>query len=279
MRTWCCAARRGRGRSSPTRASATRARGGGGGGEPGGSRDRRGELQRGGSGRGDGREGGGAGRRPGAAARPGRPGRRGAPASAFDGPVREQRRGRDLPLPPHRAARGALRGVVRDAAWARSRGRGATLRGGVLEGGGCAVAAGRPRPRAGAAADRGAHGAGGELEAAPGAAGRRGGGAGGPAVTQLVPHRCTGIARPVVRFFAAPVEAPDLPGHGSSSDATSWDDALDRLEPVIKARPVVLFGYSIGARLTLDLPLRHPDPITRPILEGCTPALEDPPEP
>jgi 2-succinyl-6-hydroxy-2,4-cyclohexadiene-1-carboxylate synthase len=97
-------------------------------------------------------------------------------------------------------------------------------------------------------------------------------------VTTLVLHGFTGIARPVVRFFAAPVEAPDLPGHGSSSDATSWDDALDRLEPAIKARPVVLFGYSMGARLALGLALRHPDRITRLILESGTAGIEDPAE-
>src|SRR5205085_8097850 len=93
----------------------------------------------------------------------------------------------------------------------------------------------------------------------------------------LVLHGFTGKARPVVRFFGAPVEGPDLPGHGSALDATSWEDALRELESLLEtARPVVLFGYSMGARLALALALRAADRVARLILESGTPGIDDP---
>ena len=41
----------------------------------------------------------------------------------------------------------------------------------------------------------------------------------------LVLHGFAGSARTLLRFFPD-ASAPDLPGHGRSPDATSWDDAL-----------------------------------------------------
>ena len=52
------------------------------------------------------------------------------------------------------------------------------------------------------------------------------------------------------------VLAPDLPGHGSSPDATGWDDALDSIAAALGEGPLFLAGYSMGARLALGYALR-----------------------
>jgi 2-succinyl-6-hydroxy-2,4-cyclohexadiene-1-carboxylate synthase len=66
--------------------------------------------------------------------------------------------------------------------------------------------------------------------------------------------------------------APDLPGHGESPDAVSWEKSLDTLEPLIDDS-TVLFGYSMGARLALALALRRPP--ARLILESGTAGIEN----
>ena len=68
---------------------------------------------------------------------------------------------------------------------------------------------------------------------------------------------------------------PELPGHGSAPPATSWDDALTRLEPLLDPGPVVLGGYSMGARLALGLALRRPDKVARLVLASGTAGIED----
>jgi 2-succinyl-6-hydroxy-2,4-cyclohexadiene-1-carboxylate synthase len=68
---------------------------------------------------------------------------------------------------------------------------------------------------------------------------------------------------------------PDLPGHHFAPPATSWEDALDRLAPLLEPGPVVLGGYSMGARLALGLALRRPDQIARLVLASGTAGLED----
>jgi 2-succinyl-6-hydroxy-2,4-cyclohexadiene-1-carboxylate synthase len=66
---------------------------------------------------------------------------------------------------------------------------------------------------------------------------------------------------------------PVLPGHGKAPPATSWDAALDRLEPVEK---VVLAGYSMGGRLALGIALRKPELIEKLVLISATAGIEEP---
>ena len=74
------------------------------------------------------------------------------------------------------------------------------------------------------------------------------------------------------------VTAPDLPGHGSSSPATSWDDALIELRTALPARSFFLAGYSMGARLALAFALRWPDRVRSLLLESGSPGIADPAE-
>ena len=68
---------------------------------------------------------------------------------------------------------------------------------------------------------------------------------------------------------------PELPGHGSAPPATSWKEALTRLEPLLDPGPVVLGGYSMGARIALGLALRRPDKVARLVLASGTAGIED----
>ena len=68
---------------------------------------------------------------------------------------------------------------------------------------------------------------------------------------------------------------PDLPGHGSAPPATSWEEALDDLEKLLDPGPVILGGYSMGARLALALALRRPEKIARLVLASGTAGIED----
>jgi 2-succinyl-6-hydroxy-2,4-cyclohexadiene-1-carboxylate synthase len=68
---------------------------------------------------------------------------------------------------------------------------------------------------------------------------------------------------------------PELPGHGRAAPARSWEDALDRLEPLLDPGPVMLGGYSMGARLALALALRRPERIARLVLASGTAGIED----
>ena len=68
---------------------------------------------------------------------------------------------------------------------------------------------------------------------------------------------------------------PALPGHDGTPPASSWEDALDKLEPLLDPGPVVLGGYSMGARLALALALRRPERVLRLVLASGTAGLED----
>lgn len=70
---------------------------------------------------------------------------------------------------------------------------------------------------------------------------------------------------------------PDLPGHGEAPDATGWEDAVAGLAQLLDPSPVVLGGYSMGARLALALALRHPEKIARLVLASGTAGVDDPP--
>ncbi|MCA1825593.1 MAG: alpha/beta fold hydrolase [Myxococcales bacterium] len=87
-------------------------------------------------------------------------------------------------------------------------------------------------------------------------------------------HGFTGGA---TSFAHLPVDAvtPELPGHGSAPPATSWEDALAELQKLLDPGPVVLGGYSMGARLALALALRRPEKIARLVLASGTAGIED----
>ena len=61
-----------------------------------------------------------------------------------------------------------------------------------------------------------------------------------------------------------PVWCPDLVGHGRAAEipgVTQFDDEVDRLVAAIRRRftvPVLLVGYSLGARVALRMLVRHP---------------------
>ena len=86
-------------------------------------------------------------------------------------------------------------------------------------------------------------------------------------------HGFTGYSRSFAHLGLDAV-TPDLPGHNGAPPATSWEDALDRLEPLLDPGPVVLGGYSMGARLALGLALRRPERIERLVLASGTAGLE-----
>lgn len=87
-------------------------------------------------------------------------------------------------------------------------------------------------------------------------------------------HGFTGSARSFAHLGLDAV-TPLLPGHGGAAPAVSWEDALDRLEPLLDPGPVILGGYSMGARIALGLSLRHPRRIARLVLASGTAGLED----
>ena len=68
---------------------------------------------------------------------------------------------------------------------------------------------------------------------------------------------------------------PALPGHDGTPPATSWEDGLDQLEPMLEPGPVVLGGYSMGARIALGLALRRPELVSRLVLASGTAGIED----
>ncbi len=76
----------------------------------------------------------------------------------------------------------------------------------------------------------------------------------------------------------------DLPGHGKTpnlpknySFEETGDDLVEFLTE-IKFTPLSLIGYSMGGRLALYLALRHPNLISKIILESASPGLPTPRE-
>lgn len=67
-----------------------------------------------------------------------------------------------------------------------------------------------------------------------------------------------------------------LPGHGPNPDTkpASFDATVDAIAGAIH-EPVVVAGYSMGARLALALALRHPRFVRAAVLAGVNPGLED----
>jgi len=67
------------------------------------------------------------------------------------------------------------------------------------------------------------------------------------------------------------VIAPRLPGHGHdrpSHDPATYADLAAALLPLLPAEPVDIVGFSLGAKITLDLAVRYPERINRIVLGG-----------
>lgn len=70
--------------------------------------------------------------------------------------------------------------------------------------------------------------------------------------------------------------APWLPGHGRRTVARGdFDDVVHELGTELLDRSCVLAGYSLGARLALAMALRFPELVSRLVLIGGTPGIED----
>lgn len=101
----------------------------------------------------------------------------------------------------------------------------------------------------------------------------------------LLLHGFTGTGGdfdPIREAFAGrEVMAPDLPGHGNAAerpatfeDTRAWLGGLAS----VTSGPWEVIGYSMGARLALDLAVHAPEGIARLVLIGGTPGLADPAE-
>lgn len=76
------------------------------------------------------------------------------------------------------------------------------------------------------------------------------------------------------------VLCPDLPGHGAHAcdDLDTFDAVVESLALWLHAEcpgPVSLVGYSQGGRVALAYALRHPDRVSRLVLESASPGLTD----
>ena len=69
------------------------------------------------------------------------------------------------------------------------------------------------------------------------------------------------------------VTAPDLPGHGASAPATSWDATPEELRRALPESAFLLAGYSMGARLALAFTLRWPERVRAVLLESGSPGI------
>jgi 2-succinyl-6-hydroxy-2,4-cyclohexadiene-1-carboxylate synthase len=69
------------------------------------------------------------------------------------------------------------------------------------------------------------------------------------------------------------VIVPDLPGHGRSAPASSWDHALADLAETLPPDALFLAGYSMGARLALAFALRWPQRVRALLLESGSPGI------
>jgi 2-succinyl-6-hydroxy-2,4-cyclohexadiene-1-carboxylate synthase len=93
-------------------------------------------------------------------------------------------------------------------------------------------------------------------------------------VRTVLLHGFTGSAQSFAHLGLDAV-TPDLPGHCRAPLALGWENALDRLEPLLDPGPVILAGYSMGARLALALALRRRGSIARLVLASGTAGIED----
>lgn len=72
------------------------------------------------------------------------------------------------------------------------------------------------------------------------------------------------------------VAAAVLPGHGPTPDTSprSFDEAVETIAATL-AEPVVVAGYSMGARLALGLALAHPERVRAVVLAGVNPGIDE----
>ena len=73
--------------------------------------------------------------------------------------------------------------------------------------------------------------------------------------------------------------APDLRGHGTASDQrpVSFDAVMADLDSLVKPG-TLLAGYSMGGRIALAYALARPERVSRLVLVGASPGLQDPAE-
>ena len=69
--------------------------------------------------------------------------------------------------------------------------------------------------------------------------------------------------------------APLLPGHGPDPDMSpaSFEAAVDAIAASLLPGPVIVAGYSMGARLALGLAVRHPGLVRAAVLASVNPGL------
>ncbi len=72
------------------------------------------------------------------------------------------------------------------------------------------------------------------------------------------------------------VLTPDLPGHGDAAQITATlEETADLLADALPDEPVILGGYSYGARVALHVALRHPQRLTRLVVLGASRGIHD----
>lgn len=72
----------------------------------------------------------------------------------------------------------------------------------------------------------------------------------------------------------APIDAPDLPGHGSSGDVVAdLGTTAERL--VAEFSNAAYVGYSMGGRVALHLALAHPESVSHLVLCSATAGIDD----
>ncbi len=69
--------------------------------------------------------------------------------------------------------------------------------------------------------------------------------------------------------------APDLRGHGRASDAVpvTLEAVLADLEPLVRAEPVTVVGYSMGGRIALHAALAWGERVRHLVLIGASPGI------
>ena len=78
-------------------------------------------------------------------------------------------------------------------------------------------------------------------------------------------------------LLEVPVDAPDLPGHGTVP-AAGWDEAVAALAARLAARPAppVLLGYSMGGRVALGVAAAHPAVVAGLVVVSASAGISDP---
>lgn len=75
----------------------------------------------------------------------------------------------------------------------------------------------------------------------------------------------------------APIDAPDLPGHGSAADASS-DLPTTANDIAHRYGRGAYVGYSMGGRVALHVALAHPELVSHLVLCSTTAGIDDPTE-